>query len=103
MEWSAAAGIAAVTLGLVLTPGPNMIHLVPRSVTQGRRAGLHLPALAALDVRRVTVGGSLARAMYAQLHRAALELRVRGTFTYADDQMSQDDLNDIFSPRPSSA
>jgi threonine/homoserine/homoserine lactone efflux protein len=36
----AAIGIAAVALGLVLTPGPNMIYLVSRSVTQGRRAGL---------------------------------------------------------------
>lgn len=37
---NAALGIAAVALGLVLTPGPNMIYLVSRSVTQGRRAGL---------------------------------------------------------------
>jgi threonine/homoserine/homoserine lactone efflux protein len=34
------AGIAVVALGLVLTPGPNMMYLVSRSVTQGRRAGL---------------------------------------------------------------
>ncbi|MFR9673815.1 LysE family translocator [Streptomyces sp. TR06-5] len=33
-------GISAVALGLVLTPGPNMIYLVSRSVMQGRRAGL---------------------------------------------------------------
>ena len=33
-------GIALVALGLVLTPGPNMIYLVSRSVAQGRRAGL---------------------------------------------------------------
>jgi threonine/homoserine/homoserine lactone efflux protein len=33
-------GIALVALGLVLTPGPNMIYLVSRSITQGRRAGL---------------------------------------------------------------
>jgi threonine/homoserine/homoserine lactone efflux protein len=33
-------GIAAVALGLVLTPGPNMIYLVSRSIVQGRRAGL---------------------------------------------------------------
>ena len=33
-------GIAAVALGMVLTPGPNMIYLVSRSITQGRRAGL---------------------------------------------------------------
>ena len=29
-----------VALGIVLTPGPNMIYLVSRSITQGRRAGL---------------------------------------------------------------
>ncbi len=37
---TAVAGIAVVALGLVLTPGPNMLYLVSRSVTQGRRAGL---------------------------------------------------------------
>ncbi|MEV0155781.1 LysE family translocator [Micromonospora sp. NPDC050686] len=37
---AAVAGIALVALGLVLTPGPNMVYLVSRSVTQGRRAGL---------------------------------------------------------------
>ncbi|TDD81759.1 LysE family translocator [Actinomadura rubrisoli] len=37
---AAAAGMAAVALGLVVSPGPNMIYLVSRSVTQGRRAGL---------------------------------------------------------------
>ncbi|MEH6376027.1 LysE family translocator [Streptomyces sp. KLMMK] len=36
----ALVGIAAVELGMVLTPGPNMIYLVSRSITQGRRAGL---------------------------------------------------------------
>jgi threonine/homoserine/homoserine lactone efflux protein len=40
MSLGAAAGIATVGLGLVLTPGPNMLYLVSRSVTQGRRAGL---------------------------------------------------------------
>ncbi|MQS15097.1 LysE family translocator [Streptomyces kaniharaensis] len=33
-------GIAAVALGMVLTPGPNMIYLVSRSIAQGRRAGM---------------------------------------------------------------
>ncbi|MGW4894606.1 LysE family translocator [Kitasatospora sp. NPDC004240] len=36
----AIAGIAMVSLGMVLTPGPNMIYLVSRSIAQGRRAGL---------------------------------------------------------------
>lgn len=33
-------GISVIALGLVLTPGPNMIYLVSRSIAQGRRAGL---------------------------------------------------------------
>ncbi|MEV4200569.1 LysE family translocator [Micromonospora globbae] len=36
----ALVGMALVALGIVLTPGPNMVYLVSRSVTQGRRAGL---------------------------------------------------------------
>ncbi len=35
----AVIGIALVALGLVLTPGPNMLYLVSRSITQGRAAG----------------------------------------------------------------
>ncbi len=37
---SAAAGMAATSLGMVLTPGPNMMYLVSRSLSQGRGAGL---------------------------------------------------------------
>ncbi|WP_175713193.1 LysE family translocator [Burkholderia ambifaria] len=29
-----------VSLGMVLTPGPNMLYLISRSICQGRRAGL---------------------------------------------------------------
>lgn len=36
----AVIGISLVALGLVLTPGPNMIYLVSRSITQGRQAGM---------------------------------------------------------------
>jgi threonine/homoserine/homoserine lactone efflux protein len=36
----AGVGMAVVALGLVLTPGPNMLYLVSRSITQGWRAGL---------------------------------------------------------------
>ena len=31
---------AAVALGMVLTPGPNMVYLISRSICQGRAAGL---------------------------------------------------------------
>lgn len=33
-------GFALVCLGMVLTPGPNMVYLVSRSLSQGVRAGL---------------------------------------------------------------
>jgi threonine/homoserine/homoserine lactone efflux protein len=33
-------GFALVSLGMVLTPGPNMIYLVSRSITQGAAAGI---------------------------------------------------------------
>lgn len=36
---TAAAGVALVALGMVLTPGPNMLYVLSRSITQGRRAG----------------------------------------------------------------
>ena len=40
MHCSALAAFAAVALGMVLTPGPNMAYLVSRSICQGRAAGL---------------------------------------------------------------
>lgn len=40
IDFAAATGIALVALGLVLTPGPNMIYLVSRTLAQGRTAGL---------------------------------------------------------------
>ncbi len=33
------AAFALVALGMVLTPGPNMIYLITRSIMQGRKAG----------------------------------------------------------------
>lgn len=40
VDSNAVLGIALVALGLVLTPGPNMVYLVSRSITQGRAAGM---------------------------------------------------------------
>jgi threonine/homoserine/homoserine lactone efflux protein len=36
---AAAVGMALAALAMVLTPGPNMMYLVSRSISQGRRAG----------------------------------------------------------------
>lgn len=38
--WNAALGVMSVALGMVLAPGPNMMYLVARSTSQGRRAGI---------------------------------------------------------------
>src|SRR5687768_8940834 len=37
---SALLGFALVCLGMVLTPGPNMIYLISRSISQGPAAGM---------------------------------------------------------------
>jgi threonine/homoserine/homoserine lactone efflux protein len=37
---SALIGFALVSFGLALTPGPNMIYLISRSITQGAPAGI---------------------------------------------------------------
>jgi len=69
----------------------------PLNVVMGLTGNaLSLDDLRELGVRRVTVGGSIARAMYRHLLNAARELAGRGTFTYAADQLSQGDLNDLF-------
>ncbi len=39
-SWINLMTFAIVALGMVLTPGPNMIYLVSRSIVQGRLAGL---------------------------------------------------------------
>ncbi|MEV0823340.1 LysE family translocator [Nonomuraea rubra] len=40
VEQSAVIGVVLVALGMVLSPGPNMMYLVSRSTSQGRRAGI---------------------------------------------------------------
>ncbi len=39
-ELSSLVGFSLIALGMVLTPGPNMVYLVSRSICQGRVAGL---------------------------------------------------------------
>lgn len=69
----------------------------PLNVVMGLTGNaLSLDDLRALGVRRVTVGGSIARAMYGHLVRAARELAEHGTFSYADDQIPQNELNQLF-------
>jgi 2-methylisocitrate lyase-like PEP mutase family enzyme len=52
------------------------------------RQGPPIPELAALGVRRVSTGGSLARAAYGAIASAAAELQAPGTSTYLDGVMT---------------
>lgn len=47
-------------------------------------------------VRRVSIGGSLSRALYYQMREAAREMFHQGTFSFADKQIAQSELNGIF-------
>lgn len=70
----------------------------PINVVVGLTGGaLSLSELRLLGVRRVTIGGSLARALYAQIRRAADEMLSRGSFAFGGDQIAQSELNEIFS------
>jgi threonine/homoserine/homoserine lactone efflux protein len=40
IQTSSLLGFALLALGMVLSPGPNMVYVVSRSVCQGRKAGL---------------------------------------------------------------
>jgi len=53
--------------------------------------------LSKVGVRRVSVGGSFARAALGALMRAAEEVRTSGTFAYADDAMSGADISRLMS------
>jgi len=60
---------------------------------------LTLEELSALGVKRVSVGGSLARAALGALLRAGREMREHGTFTFAGSAMSSREVNGIFGGR----
>ena len=40
VSWTAVTAVSLIALVMVVTPGPNMMYLVSRSVSQGRGAGL---------------------------------------------------------------
>jgi len=57
---------------------------------------LSVDELRAMGVRRVSVGGSLARAAFGAFLRAAHEIRDHGTFGYTKDAASGNELNQLF-------
>ncbi|MDC0667956.1 isocitrate lyase/PEP mutase family protein [Nannocystis radixulma] len=62
------------------------------------RTRFTVPELAAMGVRRVTVGASLARTALAATLRAAREILERGTFTCFDGLPSVADFNELIMP-----
>jgi 2-methylisocitrate lyase-like PEP mutase family enzyme len=60
-------------------------------------ATLTVPQLGSLGVRRVTTGGSLARATFGLIRKAATEMIELGTFSYASQQIPDSELSKFFS------
>ena len=58
-----------------------------------------LAELAELGIRRVSIGGSLLRAAFALAERAAVEMKDRGRFTWAADQLGPPDFDRLFANR----
>lgn len=69
----------------------------PLSVVMGLTgSGTTLAELRDRGVRRVSIGGSLSRALYFHMRSAAEEMFQNGTFSFARDQVPQAELNRIF-------
>jgi 2-methylisocitrate lyase-like PEP mutase family enzyme len=54
-----------------------------------------------LGVRRISIGGSLARSALGLVRRAAQEMREHGSFTFAEQQIPDAELCDFFATHPS--
>jgi 2-methylisocitrate lyase-like PEP mutase family enzyme len=69
----------------------------PVNVVMGLRGEqLSLTDLAALGVKRISVGSALARAALGAFLRAAQEMREQGTFAFAADAVSYHDISALF-------
>jgi 2-methylisocitrate lyase-like PEP mutase family enzyme len=71
------------------------VHPKPVNLLIGA-SGLSLDEAAALGVRRISVGGSLARVAWAGFMRAAKEMAENGTFTELADGYPGGELNKMF-------
>lgn len=78
-----------------------VVHAVDRpvNVVMGLQGvDLSLAELAAMGVKRVSVGSALSRAALGAFLRAAAEMRERGTFSFAQDAVSYRAINAMFAP-----
>jgi 2-methylisocitrate lyase-like PEP mutase family enzyme len=66
----------------------------PVNVVMGLKGATYsVDELAAAGVKRISVGGSMARAALGAFIRAAREVKDHGTFTYAADAISHADVS----------
>ncbi|HEX2081556.1 MAG TPA: hypothetical protein VHG08_27885 [Longimicrobium sp.] len=56
--------------------------------------------LAALGVKRISVGSALSRGVLGAFVRAAREIREHGTFRFADDAVPFAQANDLVTAKP---
>ncbi|GGY11682.1 2-methylisocitrate lyase [Litchfieldella qijiaojingensis] len=70
----------------------------PLTVVMGLRGlALSVSQLQDMGVRRVTIGGSLARATYGLIRKASQEMALHGTFEYSSQQIPDAELCAFFS------
>jgi 2-methylisocitrate lyase-like PEP mutase family enzyme len=62
---------------------------------------LTVAEVAALGVKRISIGGSMARAAMGALKRAGAEMLEHGTFSYAKEALAGKDLNALFTSKHS--
>lgn len=68
----------------------------PVNVVMGLKSGsLSVAELAALGVRRISLGSALSRAALGAFVRAAREIREQGTFRFAEDALPYAEANDL--------
>ncbi|MEO9169777.1 MAG: isocitrate lyase/phosphoenolpyruvate mutase family protein [Candidatus Baltobacteraceae bacterium] len=68
----------------------------PVNMVVGQRgATLSVAELAALGVRRISLGSAMSRAALGAFMRAAREIREHGTFRFADDALSYTEANEL--------
>jgi 2-methylisocitrate lyase-like PEP mutase family enzyme len=97
---------AEVGADVLYAPGPRKpeeiaaivaaVNPKPVNILMSANTGLNVADLAAMGVRRVSVGSSLARAAWTGFIRAAKEIAEQGAFGGFDDIVPYTEINDFF-------
>ncbi len=87
-------------------PGPRDLGVIETLLREApgphnvlARAGMSVAGLARLGVRRISIGGSLARTAFGAVVRAAREMIERGTFEFQNEGAPPPELEDRFRSR----